>query len=75
MTKYTASLRTPVALAGDDTDKYLEGYEYVEETGMEYEVFDVNGRLYLAAWHEDVGLVTWYTDFESMEELREFMLD
>lgn len=40
------------------TMKYL----YVENTGMEYEQFkDGFDQLYLAAWHEDVGQITWYS--------------
>ena len=69
----TSSIRVPAALAEDSADRFWLGYEYAEETGMEYEIHDVNGRLYVAAWHEDVGQVTWYTDFESMDEVKEFI--
>ncbi len=44
-----------------------------EETGMHYELCTGDdGRLYVAADHEDVGLVTWFdateADWEELED-------
>lgn len=37
-------------------------YLYNENTGMEYEQYsDDIGQLYITAWHEDVGQITWYS--------------
>ena len=48
-------LREPEGLT--QTMEYL----YNENTGMEYEAYrDDYGQLYMSAWHEDVGQITWY---------------
>lgn len=33
---------------------------YNSESGMEYELFQDGSQFYVAACHEDVGLITWH---------------
>ena len=47
------------AKRGADEDG-VGNYHYNETTGMECQIHDVPEGVFFEAWHEDVGLVTWY---------------
>lgn len=60
---------TVYAKIGRDAPEGLPAYgggvfHYNESTGMEYNMHEVDGRTYLAACHEAVGIVTWFEVYD-----------
>lgn len=58
-----------LTLYGDSPEEY--SYIHNRNTGMEYELWkDSDDRLFLKAWHEDVGQEVWYyVDMEQWKTL------
>lgn len=79
MDLHMIGLRLPASVEGLELyGDSMEDYSYIHNpnTGMEYELWkDSDDRLFLKAWHEEVGQEVWYyvdmNQWETLQRLAE----